>query len=338
MKRVFVLFAAMVLAASLSVPVLAADVTLTYANFPPAITFPCVQMERWKEEVESRLNGLVEIQTFPGGTLLGAKEMFEGVQQGRADIGCLCMSYQPGVFPLTTVLEIPMGIESAEVASLMLWDLYEAFDPKAFKDVKVLAMFTTAPSNIMSSVPVRTLADLEGLELRASGGASEVLDRLGAVPVSMPMSETPEALQKNLVRGLLSSLEVLMDFKFADLCRFETMTNFQVYPFAVVMNMDSWNALPDEAKQVFDELRREQSRWTGHYMDGHVVESLEWSKKEFAIEIIDWSDADKAKAAELLLPMEEAWKGRAVEAGLDADAILAKTRELKDKYEAEVAQ
>ena len=34
--------------------VAAADaITLKYANFPPAPTFPCVQMERWKTEVES---------------------------------------------------------------------------------------------------------------------------------------------------------------------------------------------------------------------------------------------------------------------------------------------
>ena len=38
-------------------PVMAAEITLTYANFPPAPTFPCVQMERWKKEVEKRTGG-----------------------------------------------------------------------------------------------------------------------------------------------------------------------------------------------------------------------------------------------------------------------------------------
>jgi TRAP-type C4-dicarboxylate transport system substrate-binding protein len=38
-------------------PVSAGDITLTYANFPPAPTFPCVQMERWKKEVEKRTGG-----------------------------------------------------------------------------------------------------------------------------------------------------------------------------------------------------------------------------------------------------------------------------------------
>jgi TRAP-type C4-dicarboxylate transport system substrate-binding protein len=29
----------------------AETITLTYANFPPAVTFPSVQMERWAKEV-----------------------------------------------------------------------------------------------------------------------------------------------------------------------------------------------------------------------------------------------------------------------------------------------
>ena len=41
----------------------AGSITLSYANFPPAPTFPCVQMERWKTEVEKRTNGQVAIKT-----------------------------------------------------------------------------------------------------------------------------------------------------------------------------------------------------------------------------------------------------------------------------------
>ena len=51
----------------------AAPIKLNYANFPPGPTFPCIQMERWKEEVEKRTNGKVAVKTFPGSTLLNAK-------------------------------------------------------------------------------------------------------------------------------------------------------------------------------------------------------------------------------------------------------------------------
>ena len=61
-----IILAAAVCLAGLSAPKASAEtIKLTYANFPPAITFPCIQMERWKQEVEKRTNGQVQVQTFP---------------------------------------------------------------------------------------------------------------------------------------------------------------------------------------------------------------------------------------------------------------------------------
>src|SRR5512133_4291513 len=131
-------------------PVKAAPVTLTYANFPPASTFPCVQMERWAKEVEKRTNGQVKINTFPGGTLLPAKNIFDGVIAGTADIGNFAMSYQPGRFPVSEAVDLPLGFPSARVASLVLYDLIEKYKPKEFKKVKVLTVFTCPPADFMT--------------------------------------------------------------------------------------------------------------------------------------------------------------------------------------------
>ena len=179
--------ATLLLAIMAPMPAVAETVKLNYANFPPAPTFPCVQMERWKTEVEKRTNGKVLVNTFPGGTLLGAKNMMDGVIAGQADIGCLSMAYQPGRFVVTNATSLPLGIPNATVGSLVLWDLYQKYQPKEFAKVKVLTMFTTAPTNIMSKVPVRSLDDIRGLDLRASGGAAKILAAWGANPVGMPL-------------------------------------------------------------------------------------------------------------------------------------------------------
>ena len=55
--------------------VFAGPIKLNYANFPPPKTFPSVQMDRWAKEIEKRTNGAVIIKTFPGGTLIGAKNI-----------------------------------------------------------------------------------------------------------------------------------------------------------------------------------------------------------------------------------------------------------------------
>lgn len=308
-------------------------ITISYANFPPASTFPCIQMERWADEVEKRTDGRVKVETYPGGTLLSAKNMYRGVLEGQADIGCLSLPYYPGVFPALLSVNLPVGFTNATTASLTLWDLYNKLRPDEMKNVKVVTTFTSAPSNIMSKEPVRSLEDLQGMELRASGALLKMLELMGAKPVGMPMSQTPEALQKGVVKGLVSSLEVLKDFNFAELCRYETITNLPVYPFAVVMNEDRWNSLPDDVKKVIDELGREQAEWTGDYMDAHIDEALEWSKKNHQIEIYTLAKEDRARIAEIGEGIVEDWKVEAEKAGLDADAILRDLMAFKGKYE-----
>lgn len=301
---------------------IAGSITLNYANFPPAPTFPCVQMERWKVEVEKRTNGQVKINTFPGGTLLEAKGMMDGVVAGQADIGCICMAYQPGRFMLTNVTSLPLGIKDAKTGSLALLKLYEKYQPAAFNNVVVLTMFTNAPGNIMSKVPVRSLADMKGLDLRASGGAAEILKAWDANPVGMPMPATVEALQKGTVKGLFSSLEVMKDFKFAEICKYVTMTDTVIYPFAVIMNTDKWNALPAEVRQVMTDLKQEQCLWTGDYMDEQIKDAIAWSKETHQVEFIALGPEEKAKWDERLGFITEKWIKDAKEKGLPAEAIL----------------
>jgi TRAP-type C4-dicarboxylate transport system substrate-binding protein len=184
----------------------------------------------------------------------------------------------------------------------------------------------------MSQVPVRNLDDIRGLDLRASGGAAMILKAWGANAVGMPMSETPEALQKGVVKGLYSSLEVMKDFKFAETCKYVTLTDTVIYPFAVVMNMNAWNRLPDDVQSVFDELRLEQAVWTGEYMDAHVKESMDWSVKEQNVEVITLDQAQKAKWNALLEPIIDDWSESATMKGFPAKEIVSDIRELIQKH------
>lgn len=332
LKSVGLLLAALFFGSLFSAGAIAAPIKLNYANFPPAPTFPCVQMERWKTEVEKRTNGAVEIKTFPGSTLLDAKNMMDGVIAGQADIGCLCMAYQPGRFMVTNALALPVGFPDATSASLALWDIYSKYKPKAFEKVKVLTMFTCAPANIYAKKPLNTLEDLKGLELRASGGVAEYLKALGATPVGMPQSDTPEALQKGVVQGAASSLETLMDFKYAELCKYVMMVNGPVYPFSVVMNLDKWNSLPQDVKDVMDGLAVEQAFWTGNYMDNHVDESVAWSKKNHNIEVTELSEETLAELEKLVSPITDKWVSSAKEKGINTTELLKDIKAARDYH------
>ncbi len=314
-----------------------AEITLTYANFPPPATFPCVQMERWADEVEKRTNGKVKVDTFPGSTLLNPMNTFDGVIAGTADIGNLAMSYQPGKFPVSEAVDLPVGFPNAKVASLTLYDLIEKYKPSEFEEVKILTLFTCPPANFMTSAPVKSLADLEGMELRCSGTGTEFIELLGGTPVPMPMSETPSAIQRGVVKGIVSSMEILKDFNFAAYCPYATRPGNTSYvvTFAVVMNKEKWESLPDDVKKVMDDLSREQVIWTAKYVDDHVEEALAWAKEKYDHEVFDLPEEEKAKIPELVQSMIDDYIEKANAAGFPGDEIIKDVYRLKEKYEKE---
>jgi TRAP-type C4-dicarboxylate transport system substrate-binding protein len=308
-------------------------ISLTYANFPPETTFPCVQMERWAKEVEKRTNGKVKVSTFPGGTLLAAKNMFDGVQTGLADIGNFAMSYQPGRFPISEAISLPVGFGSSKVATMSLFDLIEKYNPKEFENVKILALFTSPPSSFMTKTPVRSLKDLKGMEVRVSGTLGDAVKALGAIPIAMPQSDTPEAIQKGVVKGIVSSIEVLQDFNFSAYCGYTTIVNIALTDFAVVMNKAKWNTLPPDVKKVMDDLRREQSEWTAKYVDEHVKEAVAWSKQKYNHQVLELPASDRAEIPKLMKPIIDEYIKRVTALGLPGEQLVKDVMALKAKYD-----
>jgi TRAP-type C4-dicarboxylate transport system substrate-binding protein len=293
-------------------------------------------MERWAKEVEKRTNGKVKVKTYPGGTLLEAKSMFDGVVAGGADIGCLATAYQPGRFKELEVMDLPIGFPSAEVASAVMWDLFEKYNPESLQKVKVLTLFTCAPAQVLSKKPIRNLQDLAGVKLRAAGTGVEWMKLLGAAPVGMPQSDVPEALQKGVIQGNVTSMDVLKDMKYAEYCPFVTIGDLWVVPFAVVMNKKKWDSLPDDVKKVFDGLRRDQVIWTGKYVDGHAKDAMEWSKKEHKVEFISLSAKQKAEWTAKAAPLVDSYIKNMDEAKLPGKQIVEDAKKLTKKYSKEL--
>jgi len=311
----------------------AAEINLTYAFFAPAGTFPGKQMAQWAEQVSKRTGGKVAVQTFPAGTLLGAKEMYDGVTKGVADIGLGSPSYDPGRFPLTSGVSLPMGFTNATVASRTLWALTKEFQPKEYENFKVIAMFTTEPGFIQSRSPVRNAADLNGMKLRAAGTGVPVLKALGAAPIGMPMPEVPQSVQTGVINGTMTSREVLQDFKLAETLKYVTDYPTVVVTFAAVMDRKRWEKLPADVKKVIEELAPEMAVWTGQYHDNeNVGAALKWAKKEHHLQVLSLAADERARWDAKLKPMEAQWVAEMTAKGLPAARYLARLRELRDQF------
>lgn len=306
-------------------------IKLTYAFFAPAGTFPGKQMDEWARLVNERTNGVVTVETFPGATLLGANDMYDGVEQGVADIGLGAPSYDPGRFPLTSGVSLPVGFPDSLTASLTLWDLYTELKPAEYDGFKVITMFTTEPGYLMTRKSVTSAADLKGMKLRAAGTGVPVLEALGASPVGMPMNEVPEAVQTGLIDGTMTSREVLQDFKLAEQLKFVTDYPTVVVTFAAVMKQDKFDALPAPVQQVINDLGREMAEWTGSYHDNeNVGGALKWAQETQGLQIVQLADGEKAQWDAKLQPMVDAWITDMAAKGFDAQGFMDKLNELRD--------
>lgn len=307
-------------------------IKLTYAFFAPAGTFPAVQMEEWKKRLEEKTDGKVEVELFPGGTLLEANNMYDGVANGTADIGLTSTSYESGRFPLLAISDMPSGYANAKSASHVAADLVEKYPPEALKDFKIITTFATEPAYIQSKKPISSIGELKGKQLRIAGALTPIMEELGAAPVGMSQAEVPEALQTGVVEGYVSSREILKDTKLAEMVGYVTDYPLALNTFIAVMNKDKWDSLPEDVQQAIDELNREMTEFTGDYLDNHVQESITWSQETHDLEIVTLSESEKKSWDERLGKMQEEYVNKVEKDGQPAKEYLEEMRSLIEKY------
>ena len=156
----------------------AATVELTYSIFFPATHRQCILATEWAKEIEKRTNGAVKINMFPGGTLTPADQCYDGVVKGISDVGMSVVSYVKGRFPLSEVIDLPLGYRSGTQATKLANAYFAKFKPKEFDDVKIMYFHGHGPGIVNTKKPVEKLEDLKGMKLRCTGTSAQ--DSFGA--------------------------------------------------------------------------------------------------------------------------------------------------------------
>ena len=237
----------------------AKTVEMTYSIFFPATHGHCILATEWAKEIEKRTNGAVKVNMFPGGTLTPADQCYDGVVKGISDVGMSVVSYVKGRFPLSEVIDLPLGYKKGNQATKLANAYYAKFKPKEFDDVKIMYFHAHGPGLVNTKKPVNKLEDLKGMKLRCTGTSAKVASALGATPVAMPQTETYDALQKGVVEGVLSPIEVLKGWKFAEVTNSTTQDFGASYSllFFVAMNKKKWDSLPKDVQATIEKINQE---------------------------------------------------------------------------------
>ncbi|MBN2467617.1 MAG: TRAP transporter substrate-binding protein [Deltaproteobacteria bacterium] len=340
MKRIVVLIAAISVCVALGggglgfvTHVQADTVNLTYSIFFPPTHSQGKAGQAWAEEVEKRTNGKVKITVFPGGTLTPADQCYDGVVKGISDIGMSCFAYTRGRFPVMEAVDLPLGYPNGQVATHVANDFYTALLPKELEDVKVLYLHAHGPGLLHTKKPVKVLEDLKGMKIRSTGLSGKITEALGGVPVAMPQGSTYEALQKGVVEGTFSPVEVLKGWRQAEVIKSTTDCYKVGYTTAmfVVMNMTKWNSLPEDVQSVIAEVSNEWIGVHGKAWDESDSEGYKYTQS-LGNEIISLSDEEQKRWVEAVEPIINGYVATTNEKGLPGDEAVAKVKELIETY------
>ncbi len=201
--------------------------------------------------------------------LTPATQTYDSVVKGIADIGLSVQAYTRGKFPLTEVVDLPLGYKTGLGATKMINAFYDKFKPKEYDETHVLYLHSPGPGILHTRKPVTRLEEVKGLKIRSTGLSAKLAQALGGTPVGMPMTESYDALAKGVVDGILTTDEALEGFKLGEVLSFttENYTTASAVAFFVVMNKTRWNALPKDIQATIDKINEEWIEKTGKSWD-----------------------------------------------------------------------
>jgi len=235
--------------------------TLRMATYNPGEAYQSKALVKFAEDIEGLTDGRVKFEFFPGSMLLAADKMYDGVVEGIADIGYSNLAYTFGRFPVTQVLDLPIGFPNGWVANHVAADFYNKFKPQEFDDTHILTLTTSSLNNIITiNTPIKKPDDLKGLTLRGTGYIAQLLESMGGVARALPMPEAYDFLAKNIIDGLLIPYETMQTYKYGEVVNniTEVWQTSNVYTFYITMNKDTWNKLPADIQEIINKYVEEE--------------------------------------------------------------------------------
>lgn len=221
-------------------------------------------MEEYFAELEVRTNGRVVVDQFVfGGALLQGDAVLDGLGTGVADAAFITTTIASDRLLMSTAL-LPCyytNFGGAIEAQNHIWENSEELQNEYLQYNIIPIYFMNGNDSIIeTSFEMDIMGDKPflGKKIYAPGTSNATaIERLGAVPVSLAVSECYAAMQKGTVEGgAVSGGYGLKSNKYGEV-------NDYAYDFrksgtsmwmGVGMNLDTYNSFPDDIKQIIADM------------------------------------------------------------------------------------
>ncbi|MBW4709049.1 TRAP transporter substrate-binding protein [Roseobacter sp. YSTF-M11] len=209
----------------------------------------------WGETLPAASGGTVSVElTTHNQMSLGLGDIYPLLGQGVYDVAMTVADYAVADAPELEGLDVPLLALSADEARAMV-DAARPMVADIYRDrfnSHVLAIAPYPPQVVFCNAEISSLADMEGLKVRASGRmTAKLLEALGAEGVNVSFSEVPGALQNGVVDCAVTGAGSGYSAGW-----WEVSTHLLPIPLGgwdsvvTAMNMDKWNSLNSDTQAL----------------------------------------------------------------------------------------
>ncbi|SPH21397.1 Solute-binding protein [Ascidiaceihabitans donghaensis] len=284
-------------------------------------------VEKLAELVSEKTNGEFTLNISYGG-LSKNRENLDGIAIGAFEMAQFCAGYHRDKNPSITVLELPfLGVSSLEQEIALSMAVYQ--HPATVADLArwnaTLLMPSPLPQyNIVGvgDAPA-TLADFDGLSVRATGGIGAAMETVGAVPTSMSASEVRQAMDSGVVKAVAFAPHAHMSFGTIENAKWWTKNlNPGTVNCPVVVNSDALDSLSDAHR---DALLGSVDAALDHYVanyNGATMDAWGPALEDRGITVVTFPDAELASFKDAAaVPAATAWIKQSTSAGLPGQEL-----------------
>jgi TRAP-type C4-dicarboxylate transport system substrate-binding protein len=301
---------------------------LKLAHFmPPVHTLHEKVFVPLAEDLARESGGELTLAIHPAGALgKGPVQQYKRAVEGVADITFCLHNYTPELFPRSQLLTLPGMYRDAIEGTDKLWAALDPYLKEEYKDIKVLGLWAMSPTVLITRErPVARLADIKGLKVRTgSPGEVEAVHAWGGVAVTMPITESYNALNTGIVDAVLIQASALFQpWNLAEPGKY--VTDLLPSPSTIVflaMNKASWESLDPPHKAILDRLTgQEFSRRAAAIWAEMDVVALRRADSDKDISRIALAAEEQTAFAAAVAPLIDGELARLAKKGIDGAAI-----------------
>jgi len=269
-------------------------------------------VEKLAELVSAKTNGEFTMNVSYGG-LSKNRENLDGISIGAFEMAQFCAGYHPDKNRVVTVLELPFlgvaNLEEEEAVSHAVYAHPAATEEMAQWNARLLMTSPMPQYNIVGTGdPRSTLADFEGMRVRATGGLGQAFAAVGSVPTSVTATEAYQAMESGVVDTVAFAQHAHLSYGTINRADWWTENlNPGTVNCPVVVNIDAYESLSDAHRAVLDESVDES---IAYYLENYAKLLKRWDDvlAEKGVEKVTISESElaafRATAAD---PIRAAW-------------------------------